>query len=150
MGLSGHGKKQTKKTQKASKTIKGTKGTKSRATKDGLNPRKYSRIKQEYFEVDYIAKLSESEKEWLANFQYEELGANVKEAKLNKSKKDKRRIYNENNARNRDTYSISKATNRIIDLNTVLYNDQDNIIGGNSYEEELIAFIDSKKVKIKN
>ena len=136
-------------TKKAIKETKG-KGKKkatesSKVTRDGLNPRKYSRIKQEFFEVDYANKLSKKDKEWLAKFQWEELGANVENAKFNKSKKDKRKVYHNNNTRNRDIYSHLKATNRVIDLQPMLYNDQSNVLGGENYEEYLIDYIDSKK-----
>lgn len=59
----------------------------------------------------YFNKLSPSEKEWINRYAEEEIHANLTHdgPKLNKSKKDKKRIYNKNNARNRCIYTKEKA-----------------------------------------
>lgn len=83
----------------------------SRVKNPGLKKHYHSRIRQEYFDYDYIDKLSEKEKEWLNSFTEEELAANFnhKGKKLNKTKAQKRKKYNENNARNRCIYSNKRA-----------------------------------------
>ena len=44
---------------------------------------------------------------------FEELGANLQDTKFNKSKKNKKRVFDANNSRNRDIWSIHKALGRI-------------------------------------
>lgn len=72
-------------------------------------------LKSRQDEIDdiksYFHKLSPEEKDWMNRFAEEEIHANMNHdgPKLNKSKKDKKRIYNKNNARNRCTYTKEKA-----------------------------------------
>jgi hypothetical protein len=84
----------------------------------GLNKRYFSKVKQEFHDIDYSDKLSYKEKEFLSSFMEEILGArfNHNGKKLNKTKSSKREIYNENNARQRDTYAQGRATGRMVDI----------------------------------
>ena len=119
----------------------------------GLNKSYFSRIKQEYHDIDYVNKLSEEEKEWLSSFMEEDLGArfNHKRKKIYKKVGDKRASYRRNNYRNMDIYSNSKAANRLIDIapdkafelwqdryNDASYEDRliEGIEGGQSFEED--------------
>lgn len=76
----------------------------------GLVKKVNGKRRWEYMDQDYIDKLSDKEKQWLSNFMEEELGGNFKHKgkKLNTSKKNKRRCYGNNNARNRDTYAMER------------------------------------------
>jgi hypothetical protein len=72
----------------------------------GLSKSVNLKSRQHLLDFDYIDKLSPSEKDWLNRFVEEEVHANFnhKGPKLNKSKKQRKRIYDANNARNRDIY----------------------------------------------
>jgi redox-regulated HSP33 family molecular chaperone len=76
---------------------------------------KSANLKTRQEEIDdiksYFDKLSPEEKDWMNRFVEEEVHANLNHdgPKLNKSKKDKKRIYNKNNARNRCIYTKEKA-----------------------------------------
>jgi hypothetical protein len=84
----------------------------------GLNGRFFSKIKQEFHDIDYASQLSDKEKAWLASYMEEFLGARFNHTgrKFVKSKSGKQEIYNENNARQRDQYSIARATGRMVDI----------------------------------
>lgn len=75
-------------------------------------------MKQEYHDVDYVDKLNEKDKAWLANFMEEDLGArfNHDGKRIYKRKRDIKASYNRNNARNRDQYGIAKATGKAVDI----------------------------------
>lgn len=63
----------------------------------------------------YFNQLSEEEKEWMNSFMEEETCANFNHngPKINKTKKEKKRIYDKNNARNRCIYTREKAQNKL-------------------------------------
>lgn len=84
----------------------------------GLSKGFFSRIKQEYHDYDYISKLSPEDAAWLSKFTEEDLGArfNHKGKKVYRKVADKRASYSRNNARNRDTHSIAKATGTLDDI----------------------------------
>lgn len=77
----------------------------------------YSKIKQEYFDLDYIASLTPKEKRWLNKFMNEYLNANMNTTtkNLHRTKESRRQAFHSNNARNRDIYAIAKATGRVYD-----------------------------------
>lgn len=82
-----------------------------KAKHTGLNPKLFSKIKQQYFDYDYINELSEDEKAWLSKFTDEYLGANLSGSKpLHRTKALKKDCFDRNNSRNRDIYNI-KAVN---------------------------------------
>jgi hypothetical protein len=110
----------------------------------GLDKSKFSKIKQEFHDVEeYIHKLNQEQREWLSRFMWEDLGANLNhsEKKLHKSKKSIKNIYDRNNARNRDIYARQRAQGLIIlreessdDLYAMYAND---LISHGLNEEEL-------------
>jgi len=79
----------------------------------GLDKQLFSRIKQEYHDLDYINKLSDKEKQWMSDFMGEWLGANLNdsEKKMHVSRKRRKQVYDMNNARNRDIMSNTRAGN---------------------------------------
>lgn len=81
----------------------------------GLKKNLFSKIKQEYHDMDYIDKLSDKDKAWLSAFMEEDLGANLnhKGKKIYRKKDSKRECFRRNNQRNRDLYSLIRATGRI-------------------------------------
>lgn len=65
---------------------------------------------QHYMDFDYLDKLSDKEKEFLSQFATEHYSADFRgDATLIKGKKKRREIYNNNNARNRDLYSLAQG-----------------------------------------
>lgn len=81
----------------------------------GLNKRFFSRIKQEYHDIDYADQLTEEEKEWLSNFMEEDLGANFKhKGERIMDKEGEKESYRRNNSRNRDLYSLKKGVGLMI------------------------------------
>ena len=95
----------------------GAKANTRRGSLEGLNKRKFSKVKQEFHDIDYADQLNDKDKLFLSSFMEEHLGARLNHCgkKHNKSKASKRAIYNQNNARQRDVYSQTKATGRLLD-----------------------------------
>lgn len=54
---------------------------------------------------DYVSKLNDKEKEWLSKFN-EEFYGNVLSPKTKRSKKGRKEIFDQTNARNRDIYNV--------------------------------------------
>ena len=136
-----------RKAKKVKRTQKKKAPRKNRGKNPGLKSNKFSRIKQEFFDQDYIDQLSEKEKDWLSKFNDEWLGARVRSFKklkrygnkggqLHKTKKKIKECYDNNNARNRDIFGVSRATGRLF------YGSRTEPIA--EYEDELIDYIDNK------
>lgn len=83
-----------------------------------LNKRFFSKVKQEFHDIDYVHLLNEKEKSILNSFLEETLGArfNHEGKKIYKSKAKKLEIFNQNNARQRDIYSIAKSSGKFADV----------------------------------
>lgn len=96
------------------------KGTSRKAStrNSGLKKQYFSRIKQEYHDIDYADQLNEKDKAWLSAFMDEDLGANFTHEgkKVYKKKRDINASYGRNNARNRDQYANSKAAGKTVDI----------------------------------
>ena len=100
------------------------------------------RIRKEYLDIDYLNQLNPEEKEWLNKFMNETLNASFNkdnEANLIKDKAQQKKIYNENNARNRCIYSIAKARGLVSDGETSNHR-EDSDLNHNAEED---VFIDS-------
>src|ERR1700675_796652 len=115
----------------------------------GLDPKMNTRIRQNSIDQDYIDKLSEKEKQWLNNFMEESVGANFNHEgkKHYKTKAEKRKIYTENNARNRDIMSRVSAIG-MLDAYTKAtedYLESEEAQSVSDIEDALIEHIDSKK-----
>jgi hypothetical protein len=83
-----------------------------------LQQRFYSKIKQEYFDIDYLDKLDKKTLKVLNEFMEETLNArfNHPGTKRLKTKAQKKVSMDANNARNRDLYSIIRATGMFSDV----------------------------------
>jgi hypothetical protein len=116
-----------------------------RASFPGLTKQFFSRIKQEYHDIDYVEQLTEKQKDFLSRFMDEWLGAKLNnEGKVfHKSKKMRRKCFNMNNSRNRDIYSIAKARGNIRYYPNLLELMENNNATDN-YEGVLIDYIDKK------
>lgn len=104
------------------KTKKRT-GTKKKKTKrdqakyPGLEPKFFSRIKQEFHDLDYVDQLSDKEKAWMSAFMEEWVGARLNHPgkKFHKSAKDRKKVFDANNARNRDFMSKPRVDSKHLD-----------------------------------
>lgn len=105
------------------------------------------KVRREYLDMDYLHKLSEKEKAWLNKFVDEELNASFKNDKsdLNKAKKQKKRIFNQNNARNRCLYGVTKINGLLMDESYI--KEEKNASNPNTLEDALIEYIDTKDSK---
>src|SRR5574343_1955471 len=127
-----------------------------------LEPRLNLRIRHDAMHIDYLHKLSDSDKKWLNKFNTEYVNASfsdedrlhpkVYETKIVKKTKKTRKVdvykkscEDSNNSRNRDSYSITK-TNNI--LETYIPMENKDVVGDikNEYENRLIERIDAIKI----
>jgi hypothetical protein len=147
-------KKATKKATPAGTSKKKATRKRDKETYPGLNPRLFSKIKQEFHDIDYMKDLTPAQKKKLSKFMEEWLGARIKKDSkpLHNTKQDQKRCYDANNARNRDIYAISRATGRLLyyesgSLQSLIEEiQQDNTSQGvNSEEDRMIEYLDSLK-----
>lgn len=120
----------------------------SRVKNAALIPRFNSKIRQPTIDQDYIDKLNDKEKEWLASFMEETNNANFNHGgkKHYKTKTKKREIYNANNARQRDIMSQQQAMGRLNEFNkeTEAYLENEEAQSMSDIEDSLIDYIDKK------
>jgi hypothetical protein len=108
--------KSTNKVSKKASSAKKAKRKKKVTRRDkekfpGLHARFFSKIKQEYHDIDYANQLSDKEKDFMSRFMDEWLGARLNHPgkKLHKTKKERKMVYDANNARNRDVMSQGRV-----------------------------------------
>lgn len=79
-------------------------------------------MKQEFHDIDYVDQLSDKDKKYLSTFMEENLGANLNHQgrKINKTKEQRKSIFDANNARQRDIYAIMRASGRMVDIDPEL------------------------------
>lgn len=120
----------------------------SRTKYPGLDSTVNLKIRRDLFDQDYIDKLSDKEKQWLSNFMREYVAADFNHpgAKLNKSKKSKKAIYDANNARNRDSYGVTKINGMLKDEKEINNSNNKSTNLGET-EDVLIGYIDYKNSK---
>lgn len=123
----------------------------------GLDKKLFSKVKQEYHDMDYINQLDDKSKKWLSQFMEEHLGAQLDPDTLknkynrkafHKTKKMRKDCFDRNNARQRDIYGLSKAIGKLDDYNsedTAQY--LESLSEEDSYEDRLIDEIDKKNLK---
>tara|TARA_R100001086_G_scaffold249698_1_gene190431 strand:+ start:4997 stop:5275 length:279 start_codon:yes stop_codon:yes gene_type:complete len=68
--------------------------------------------------------LTEEEKDWLDQFYKETVNANFKNAELITDKEEQRKIYGENNARNRCLYNQAKKTGKLVKIDPKEYDER--------------------------
>ena len=85
----------------------------------GLDKSVNLKIRHELLDFDYLHLLSEKEKIWLSHFMREFASADFNHPGkiLNKSKKHRKSIYDANNARNRDSFSVTKSNGMLKGFN---------------------------------
>jgi hypothetical protein len=111
-----------------------------------LDPKYNLKTRTDLIDQDYLHKLSPKELEWLNKFNREEISASFDtknpSRNLNKSKKARKRCYDSNNARNRDILTKAKASNHLVDYDTLIEEKSHD-----SYEDHLIDSLDSKETR---
>lgn len=115
--------------------------TKDKKKLHGLSGKTQKAVRKHMYDQDYIAKLSLEEKQWLDRFNREWNQADFSKPgkDLHRTKKEKKIVYDKNNANNRCQYSRSKARN-------VLYSLEDqNKTDTHSPEDDLIDKIDNEE-----
>lgn len=138
---------------KRAKTKKSTKKKKRDLTKTpGLKKNLFSKIKQEFHDIDYADKLNDEEKQWLSAFMEEDLGARLNHPgkKIYKKKQDKLECYRRNNKRNWDIYSINKAQGKIADIPDLAALDYLQNLDTTNPEDSIIDLIDKSKKTTEN
>lgn len=126
----------------------------------GLEPKVNPRIRRDYSDQDYIEGLSDKEKDWLNRFNEEWVHANfnhkgkrihpLKQKTKTIKKTGKKRavdVYKQkcehsNNARNRDAFAISKASNILESFKPV---EKDAVSSKDEYEDKIIEMLDAEK-----
>lgn len=115
-----------------------------------LNKKVNTKIRQLYMDQDYLHKLSPKELKFLNKFMKEELNTNFTHTNqdFNKTAESKKKLYNDNNSRNRCIFNQLKSSNNLnylgdMDISTVIK--EDNIDDVSYLEDVIIEYIDSKK-----
>lgn len=122
-----------------------------------LNKNSTRLIRQEFMDYDYIDKLDEETKQWLANFTDEHYNASVgkqsdegKDNNLYKTKELVKESQTANNKRNNDLYGKKRSRRELVSLkNLGSQNDDPNFAGyrtvdKDSTEDALIELLDYK------
>jgi hypothetical protein len=68
--------------------------------------------------------LTDEEKDWLNQFYKEEINANLSDAEFNTEAEERKRVYSNNNARNRCLYNQAKKTGKLIKIDPNEYDKQ--------------------------
>lgn len=129
----------------------------------GLDPNFNLKIRRELIDQDYIHKLNEAEKDWLNRFNEEYVSANFTHEgkrihpKKTRTKKvrttgEKRKIdiyrkdcEDKNNARNRDSFSITKSNHTLKGQSNIKSTlETDRKYDSNETEDMMIRILDSK------
>lgn len=135
--------------KKDSKKSKKKKTKRSEVKYPALNSNYMPKVRQEYFDIDYLDQLSEKEKAFMNKFMNEELNASFKNdgTDLNKTKEEKRKAYSNNNSRNRCLYGVTKANGLMQNEDVPIFNDNNDIANYELTEDAMIAELDRKKKK---
>lgn len=111
-----------------------------------LDPRFALKTRADLLDQDYYHKLNDAELDWINKFNKETVSASfdVENPKknLHKSKKARKDCYDRNNARNRDILTKAKASNQLVDYDTLI-----EVQAPVSTEDHLINQIDRKELQ---
>jgi len=119
----------------------------------GLNKNLFSRIKQEYHDLDYSNNLSIKDQKWMSQFMEEYLGAQLDEETLqnkykrkafHKSKKKRKDCFDRNNARQRDIYGLSRAIGTLDNLDAPMIENMEEAHVDPNYEEIHIEILEAE------
>jgi hypothetical protein len=122
----------------------------------GLDPKMHPRTRHEYIDIDYAKKLTDEEKAYLSKFMDEYYGATLAPADspgrwrkdLHRNKKLRKDCTDRNNARNRDTYSRSKARDKVKSITKEKETeivDSKSTLNPAAHEDAIVALLDKKR-----
>lgn len=120
----------------------------------GLDKKLFSKVKQEYHDIDYAHKLDNEAKAWMSQFMEEHLGANLDEERikdkynkepLHKTKAHRKDCFDRNNARQRDIYGVNKATGTLDSFDKAIEYLDDLVENDTSFEDRFIDKLDKSK-----
>lgn len=146
-------KKSSRKTSKAKKKKVIQKKKRDLVKTPGLNKNLFSRVKQEYHDLDYSNNLSAKDQVWMSQFMEEYLGAQLDEDTLknkykrkafHKSKKKRKDCFDRNNARQRDIYGLSRAIGTLDNLDAPMIEHMDEAHVDPNYEEMHIEILEAE------
>lgn len=114
-----------------------------------------SRVRQEFLDADYLHLLNPEELAFYAKFMEEENNASFKNdgTDFNKTKEERKKIYDRNNFRNRDQWGLTNA--KVAATNLLNYEDYHNLVEDEynrdinpaNMENSYIEFIDDVEIK---
>jgi len=111
-----------------------------------LDPRFALKTRADLLDQDYYHKLSDSELDWINKFNKESVSASFDAENpgrnLHKSRKARKECYDRNNARNRDILTKAKASNQLVDYETLV-----EVQAPVSTEDHLINQLDRKEIQ---
>lgn len=119
----------------------------------GLDRKLFSRVKQEYHDIDYAHKLSDDDKAWMSQFMEEHLGANLDEERLDNkygnepfhnTRELRKDCFDRNNARQRDIYGLNKATGTLDSFDKAIEYLEDLSDKDLTFEERFLDKLDKK------
>lgn len=97
---------------------------------ESLNPAKVTKVRKDLVEVDYLRKLNNEDKRWLAQFTDEYTAGSVQKDKrgkvksgyLHNTKALAKDCYDSNNRRNNDVHGVTRANGLLYDIDQVSNN----------------------------
>jgi hypothetical protein len=124
----------------------------------GFEKKYTTRMRQEYLDIDYVDQLNDDEKEWLNRFLEEELNSQFKNdgTDFNKTKAERKKIYDRENARYRDLYGILKNKDnkfnnkKLLNYDSIvpdIENELSKEVNPFSIENAYIDFLDYKEIE---
>lgn len=123
----------------------------------GLKKQYTTRIRQEYLDFDYLDQLNDEEKAWLNKFVEEELNTQFKNdgTDFNKTKEQRKKIYDRNNKQNSDLYGNlknkdNKFKNKKLlnydNISSEIENQLSKDLNPKSVENAIINFLDDQQI----
>lgn len=121
----------------------------------GLNKNLFSKVKQEYHDIDYAGELTHKEQVWLSQFMEEYLGAQLDEKRLmykyarkamHKTKRQRKDCFDRNNARQRDIQGLGRAMGTLNGMDRFVLDILDEAAEDPNFEELRIELIEAEKV----
>lgn len=119
----------------------------------GLDKSVTLKVRHELLDQDYLHELNDTDKTWLSNFMREWASADLKHPgkKFHRTRKERKLINDANNARNRDSFAVTKSNGMLKGMKSSnKENSQTNDVGfsgsrstlPNETEDVMIAVLD--------
>ena len=119
-----------------------------------------AKTRHDLLDADYLHKLSGEELEWYARFTAEWVSGAFEKTKdkndysdnnLHKTIEQKRELWRANNARNRCTFTVNKATNHLVSYEDYVekIEEMQSELEDNSFDELMQNYLDQNLIKKK-